>query len=101
LRNLTENSVRISGGKIVTRYNRAKETVLLRHASRYEPIPERYLLRFVSGVVRMLAGLERHAVQLGAITFSGTFMTRKRLVYWDFFPADTSKARLLYSVQQP
>lgn len=79
---------------------RARETVLLRHASWYEPIPERYLLRFVSGVVRMLAGLERHAVQLGAITFSGTFITRKRLVYWDFFPADTRKARLLYSVRQ-
>jgi hypothetical protein len=76
---------------------RIRETVLLRHAREYDPIPRSYLLRFVSGVVRMLGGLETRAVRLGATTFSATFTTRRRLVYWDFFPADIGKAHLLYS----
>jgi hypothetical protein len=80
---------------------RTRETVLLRHCARYEPIPQRYLLRFVSGVMAMLSGLEQQAIRLGAVTFSGTFTTRRRLVYWDFFPADISKAHLLYSPRQP
>jgi hypothetical protein len=73
------------------------ETLLLKHSVRYEPIPGEYLRRFVLGVLRMLSGLERHTVRLGTVTFSGTFTTRRRLVYWDFFPADTSKGQLLYS----
>jgi len=77
------------------RRNRA--TVLLRHAATYDPIPREYLLRFISGVVRILSGLERYSIPLGAVTLSGTFTMRRRLVYWDFFPADLSKAHLLYS----
>jgi hypothetical protein len=79
---------------------RNRETLLLKHSLGYEPIPQRYLLRFVSGVVSMLSGLERYGIRLGTVTFSGTFTTRRRLVYWDFFPADTNKARLLYSVRE-
>jgi hypothetical protein len=76
---------------------RTRETLLLRHAMRYQPIPEALLFRFVGGVMEMLSGLERKAIRLGAVTFSGTFTTRRRLVYWDFFPADTKKHHLLYS----
>jgi hypothetical protein len=78
-----------------------RETVLLRHATKYDPIPRQHLLRFTSGVVKILSGLERHSISLGTVTLSGTFTTRRRLVYWDFFPADTSKAHLLYSVGRP
>ena len=80
---------------------RRGETLLLHHLTEYSPIPQQYLQRFVAGVVRMLAGLDQRAVRLGAVTFSGTFMMSKRLVYWDFFPADTSKGHLLYSAQRP
>jgi hypothetical protein len=76
---------------------RKRETLLLRHAVRYQPIPLGLLFRFISGVIEMLSGLERKAIQLGSVTFSGTFTTRRRLVYWDFFPADTRKGHLLYS----
>jgi hypothetical protein len=79
---------------------KSRETLLLRHAKRYEPIPRKYLLRFLSGVVRMLSGLERCEIRLGAVTFSGTFTARRRFVYWDFFPADTSRADLLYSLRR-
>jgi hypothetical protein len=77
--------------------HRHREDLLLLHAKRYTPIPESYLLRFIMGVRSMLTGLERHGIRLGTVTFSGTFTTRKRLVYWDFFPADTKKGHLLYS----
>jgi hypothetical protein len=80
---------------------RTRESLLLRHSESYEPIPGTYVSRFISGVLEILAGLERHAIRLGAVTFSGTFTTRRRLVYWDFFPADTKKAHLLYSLREP
>jgi hypothetical protein len=74
-----------------------RETLLLRHAMSYQPIPKELLSRFISGVTQMLCGLEGNAIRLGAVTFSGTFTTRRRLVYWDFFPADTRQGHLLYS----
>ena len=80
---------------------RNRETVLLRHAAKYDPIPHRYLLRFISGVVNILSGLERHSIAIGALTMSGTFTTGRRLVYWDFFPAEIGRARILYSSQSP
>jgi hypothetical protein len=70
---------------------------LLRHADKYVPIPEKYLARFASGIIRMLAGLERYELQLGTTTFSGAFTTKGRLVFWDFFPADAKRASALYS----
>lgn len=78
-----------------------RETLLLRHAVAYEPIPKGLLSRFIFGVVEMLSGLERNGIRLGAVTFSGTFTTRRRLVYWDFFPADTRQGDLLYSAKSP
>lgn len=74
-----------------------RETLLLRHTTSYQPIPMNLLSRFVSGVMEMLSGLDRNAIRLGATAFSGTFTTRRRLVYWDFFPADTRRGHLLYS----
>jgi hypothetical protein len=75
------------------------ETLLLRHGLRYHPIPKPLLRRFIAGVVEMLSGLERRAIRLGAVTFSGTFTTRKRLVYWDFFPADTKQGLRLFRAE--
>lgn len=76
---------------------RSNETVLLHHASQYKPIPQMYLMRFVTGVLRILVGLDRRGIKLGAASFAATFTTRRRFVFWDFFPADTRKGHLLYS----
>ena len=76
---------------------KAKEPFILRHAEHYEPIPRSLLLRFSLGVLRMLGHLTRLGLHLGSVSFSGTFTARKRLVYWDFFPADIKKTHLLYS----
>jgi hypothetical protein len=76
---------------------RTRQTLLLRHADKYVPIPEKYLARFIAGVLRILAGLEGYGVQLGTTTFSGAFTTKGRLVFWDFFPADAKRASALYT----
>ena len=76
---------------------RTRQTLLLRHSEEYTRIPERYLLRFVNGVLRVLAGLEGYHIQVGTITFSGAFTIRGRFVFWDFFPADTKRGAALYA----
>jgi len=77
---------------------RTRQTLLLRHAGEYSPIPGRYLLRFVTGALRVLDGLESRGIQVGTVTFSGAFTTRGRFVFWDFFPADPKRGDALYAV---
>ena len=75
---------------------RTKQTVLLNHSNAYEPIPKRFLERFVTGVGSIIAGLGRYNIHLGSTAFSGTFTTHGRFVFWDFFPANLAKAGMLY-----
>jgi hypothetical protein len=75
---------------------RTKQAALLNHLDAYDPIPRRFLERFVAGIGIILDGLSRYNVRLGATSFSGTFTARGRFVFWDFFPADLSKAGELY-----
>jgi hypothetical protein len=72
-----------------------KQTVLLEHLDAYEPIPRRFLERFANGVGNIIAGLRRYNIELGSTSFSGSFTTRGRFVFWDFFPADLSRAKML------
>lgn len=77
------------------------QTLLLEHAASYSPIPRGQLAAFaarVSSLVRRLAG---YGIHLGTISVSASFITNRRLVFWDFFPAKmrdtailTRKARL-------
>lgn len=75
---------------------RTRETVLLKHLYHYRPISARYLSRFVRGTLRILVGLARRGAGLGSATFSGTFTTSGRFIFWDFFPADAGEAKMLY-----
>jgi hypothetical protein len=75
---------------------RTKQTTLLNHLQDYEPVPRRFLERFVRGVGSIIRGLRRYNIQLGCTAFSGTFTTHGRFVFWDFFPADLTKAKMLY-----
>ncbi len=70
---------------------KTRQTLLLRHAQGYEPIPRSLLLRFALGVVGMLHALENRGLHFGPMSFSGMFTTRRRLIYWDFFPADLTE----------
>ena len=75
---------------------RTQQVALLNHLNAYEPIPARFVERFVNGVGCIFNGLRRYNVRLGTASFSGTFTGRGRFVFWDFFPADLAKARDLY-----
>jgi len=75
---------------------RTKQTTLLGHAEAYEPIPKRFLEKFVDGVGRITDGLKRYRIRLGLTSFSATFTTRGRFTFWDFFPADLTKGKKLY-----
>jgi hypothetical protein len=74
---------------------RTKQTLLLNHMTKYVPIPRTYVSRFLTGAFRVLVGLRRHDIDLGTVTFSGTFTSRGRFFFWDFFPADSKKGALL------
>jgi hypothetical protein len=76
--------------------NRTNQTLLLKHLDAYEPIPRRLLERFAVGVGGIIDGLRRYHIHLGSTAFSGTFTTRGRLVFWDFFPANLARAKMLY-----
>jgi hypothetical protein len=75
---------------------RTKQGALLNHLEAYEPIPRRFVERFVSGVGDLINGLSRYNIRLGSASFSGTFTVRGRFVFWDFFPANLAKAKELY-----
>jgi hypothetical protein len=82
--------------RAVVHLTKSRETTLLRNMSAYRPIPARHAVRFAKGVLHVLAGLSNHGVVLGATAFSGTFTTSGRFIFWDFFPADSSQAGMLY-----
>jgi hypothetical protein len=75
---------------------RTRQRALLNHLETYEPIPRSLAERFIAGVGSIIDGLGRYNIRLGPTSFSGTFTQRGRLVFWDFFPADLSKAKELY-----
>jgi hypothetical protein len=75
---------------------RTKQTALLNRVDAYEPIPKRFLERFINGVGNIIDGLRRYNIRLGPTSFAGTFTERGRFVFWDFFPADLAKANELY-----
>ena len=75
---------------------RTKQAALLNHSTAYQPIPRRLVERFVTGVGSLVDGLSRYNIRLGPTSYAGTFTARGRFVFWDFFPADLSKAKELY-----
>jgi hypothetical protein len=75
---------------------RTRQTLLLQHLDVYEAIPRRLLERFAQGVGGIISGLRRYNIHLGSTAFSGTFTARGRFVFWDFFPANLARAKMLY-----
>ena len=75
---------------------RTRQTALLNRLDGYEPIPKRFLEKFINGVGNIVDGLRSYDIRLGPTSFAGTFTERGRFVFWDFFPADLAKANELY-----
>jgi hypothetical protein len=75
---------------------KTKQRALLDHLGAYEPLPRHLAERFIAGVGSIVEGLSRYNIRLGPTSFAGTFTQRGRLVFWDFFPADLTRANELY-----
>ena len=72
---------------------RTGQTLLMEHATAYSPIPGKHLTAFVTRVSSLFHQLAAYGIHLGTISVSASFITSRRLVFWDFFPAkirDTS-----------
>ena len=78
---------------------RARQTVLLRHVDAYTPIPQKHLVSFAGFVEKLLGGLAGYGIHLGATSFAASFLPKKGLVFWDFFPAQKQEAESLYPEQ--
>jgi len=75
---------------------KSRQPLLLKHLPAYTPIPEALVARFVRDVLRMMDGLASYGIHIGPTTFSASFTSARRLVFWDFFPASPREASILY-----
>jgi hypothetical protein len=75
---------------------RTRQVTLLKHADTYCPIPEKDLTLFSRSVAELLAGLSAYGINLGPSSFSASFIPKRGLIFWDFFPARKQEAAYLY-----
>jgi hypothetical protein len=71
------------------------QTPLLEHATAYSPIPRKHLTAFVTHLSNLLHRLAAYGIHLGTISVSASFITNRRLVFWDFFPAKMRDTTIL------
>lgn len=64
------------------------QNLLLKHRMTYIPIPRGYLSRFVGRVCYLLDALASYGIHLGATSISASIISDRRLIFWDFFPAN-------------
>ncbi len=70
------------------RYLRTRgQTALLDHADEYEPIAPGLLNIFLNRLGELFQRMRRRRVQWQVFSVAGSFLSRDRLVIWDFFPA--------------
>lgn len=73
-----------------------RQTTLLKHAARYDPVPEKHVARFTRDVQKLLSGLSAYGIHLGPSSFAASVIPKRGLVFWDFFPARKQEADSLY-----
>lgn len=90
-------SERKSLAEAATKYLRGThQTLLLRNAGTYRPIPKRHLATFANHIFGLLSGLASYGIHLGPTSFAASFVHRRGLVFWDFFPARKRDEAMLY-----
>jgi hypothetical protein len=75
---------------------RSRQTMLLRGAENYVPIPQSYLFAFAKHISQLLSGLAGYGIHLGSSSFAASVLPQRGLVFWDFFPARKQEAASLY-----
>ena len=73
-----------------------RQTLLLKNASRYTPVPEKHIVAFARSVENLLAGLAGYGIHLGSSSFAASLIPKRGLTFWDFFPARRQEAASLY-----
>jgi hypothetical protein len=70
-----------------TRYLReSRQTALLDHSDRYDPIPTHLLDLFLEQVLRLSRATADSNVRWKSFSLAASFLSEDRLVIWDFFP---------------
>jgi hypothetical protein len=83
-----------------TRYlEESRQTVLLEHADRYEPIPDQLLDTFLSQLLRLSKSVAESTVPWRTFSLAASFLARDRLVIWDFFPPGDPDTATLASLK--
>jgi len=77
------------------------QTLLLKHANRYTPVPEKHVTAFARFVGTLLGGLSGYGIHLGSSSFAASLITKRGLTFWDFFPARRQEAASLYPKSEP
>jgi hypothetical protein len=80
----------------MTFLKKTRQLALLRHADSYRPIPEKDVALFARSVAKLLAGLSSYGINLGSSSFAGSFIPKRGLIFWDFFPSRKQEAAYLY-----
>lgn len=75
---------------------RTRQTVLLKNASAFVPIPLRHITSFTCHVQKLLSGLSAYGIHLGPSSFAASVIPKRGLIFWDFFPARKQEAARLY-----
>ena len=73
-----------------------RQTTLLKHTEIYMPIPEKHIESFARHIAKLLSGLSAYGIHLGSSSFAASVMSKRGLVFWDFFPARKQEAASLY-----
>ena len=73
-----------------------RQTILLKHAESYSPIPEKHISTFANNVQKLLSGLAAYGIRLGPCSFAAGVLPKRGLIFWDFFPAREQEAASLY-----
>jgi hypothetical protein len=73
-----------------------QQTLLLKHAEEYDPIPEKHISIFARYVEALLSGLSAYGIHLGPSSFAASLIPKRGLTFWDFFPAKKHEAASLY-----
>ena len=86
----------ISAGQSFLR--KTHQTLLLRHAKEYAPVPEKYVTGFSRYIEDLLSGLSSYGIHLGSSSIAASVIPKRGLIFWDFFPARKQDAVRLYSI---
>jgi hypothetical protein len=81
--------------RAITFLKKTRQTTLLKHTGSYPLIPEGHVRSFAWNIRKLLSGLSGYGIHLGPSSFAASVLSKRGLVFWDFFPARKQEAASL------